>query len=196
MIARWTSLVPSQIRSTRSSRKNRSATFSRMYPRPPKTWTARSATRPAISDAYSLAIEHCACWTLTSAPASMPRAVSYTSDRAANSSVRLSASIAWIAPSSAIGPPCTCRPAANSVISCVSRAAGDQEAGVWEWAPGPSYWKLETHEFVHIVAGRMTVTPDGGESRDIGPGDTAVFPRGWAGTWQIHEKIRKVYVIF
>ncbi len=30
MIDRWTSLVPSQIRSTRSSRKNRSATFSRM----------------------------------------------------------------------------------------------------------------------------------------------------------------------
>jgi hypothetical protein len=30
MIARWISLVPSQIRSTRSSRKNRSATFSRM----------------------------------------------------------------------------------------------------------------------------------------------------------------------
>ncbi|MDQ2877087.1 MAG: cupin domain-containing protein [Actinomycetota bacterium] len=73
---------------------------------------------------------------------------------------------------------------------------GDQEAGVWECTPGPSYWKLETHEVVHIVAGRMTVTPDGGEAREIGPGDLAVFPRGWAGTWQVHEKIRKVYVIF
>ena len=30
MIIRWISLVPSQMRSTRSSRKNRSATFSRM----------------------------------------------------------------------------------------------------------------------------------------------------------------------
>lgn len=73
---------------------------------------------------------------------------------------------------------------------------GEQEVGVWECTPGPSYWKLETHEFVHIVSGRMTVTPDGGEALDIGPGQTAVFPRGWAGTWQIHEKIRKVYVIF
>src|SRR5206468_4144423 len=61
-ITRWISEVPSQIRSTRSSRKNRSATFSRMYPRPPKICTARSATRPAISLAYSLASEHCACW--------------------------------------------------------------------------------------------------------------------------------------
>ena len=36
----------------------------------------------------------------------------------------------------------------------------------------------------------------GGEPTEIGPGDTAVFPRGWAGTWQIHETIRKLYVLF
>ncbi|HEY2442661.1 MAG TPA: cupin domain-containing protein [Streptosporangiaceae bacterium] len=71
-----------------------------------------------------------------------------------------------------------------------------QEAGVWECTPGPSRWTLETNEFVHILAGRMTVTPDGGEPSQIGPGDTAVFPRGWTGHWQIHEKIRKLYVLF
>ena len=73
---------------------------------------------------------------------------------------------------------------------------GDQEAGVWECTAGPSRWSLADNEFVHILSGRMTVTPDGGEPADIGPGDTAVFPRGWAGTWQIHEKLRKVYVLF
>jgi uncharacterized protein len=73
---------------------------------------------------------------------------------------------------------------------------GDQEIGVWECTPGPSRWTLETHEFVQILAGRMTVTPDGGEPTEIGAGDTAVFPRGWTGTWQIDETIRKVYVIF
>ena len=73
---------------------------------------------------------------------------------------------------------------------------GDQEIGVWECDPGPSYWKLETNEAIHIVSGRMTCTPDGGEPQDIGPGDSAVFPRGWAGTWQIHETIRKLYVLF
>jgi uncharacterized protein len=73
---------------------------------------------------------------------------------------------------------------------------GEQEAGVWECTAGPSRWKLDTNEVVHIVSGRMTVTPDGGEPTDIGPGDTAVFPLGWTGTWQIHETIRKVYVIF
>jgi len=73
---------------------------------------------------------------------------------------------------------------------------GEQEAGVWDPAPGPSYWKLETNEFVHVLSGRMTVTPDGGAPQEVGPGDTAVFPRGWAGTWDIHETIRKVYVLF
>jgi uncharacterized protein len=73
---------------------------------------------------------------------------------------------------------------------------GDQEVGVWECTPGPSHWTLETHEFVQILAGRMTVTPDGGEPTEIGAGDTAVFPRGWTGSWQIHETVRKVYVIF
>jgi uncharacterized cupin superfamily protein len=42
----------------------------------------------------------------------------------------------------------------------------------------------------------MTVTPDGGEPLDINAGDSAVFPKGWAGTWDIHETIRKVFVIF
>jgi uncharacterized protein len=75
-------------------------------------------------------------------------------------------------------------------------ADGDQEAGVWECTPGPSRWNLESNEFVHILSGRMTVTPDGGETTEIGPGDTAVFPRGWTGDWQIHETIRKLYVLF
>jgi uncharacterized cupin superfamily protein len=73
---------------------------------------------------------------------------------------------------------------------------GEQEAGVWTCTPGPSHWTLETHEFVQILAGAMTVTPDGGDPTEISAGDTAVFPRGWSGTWQIHETIRKVYVIF
>jgi uncharacterized protein len=78
-----------------------------------------------------------------------------------------------------------------------SQATGaGQEAGVWECTAGPSRWTLEQNEFVHILSGRMTVTPDGGEATEIGPGDAAVFPRGWTGTWQIHETIRKLYVLF
>ncbi len=58
---------------------------------------------------------------------------------------------------------------------------GDQQIGIWECGPGPSRWLLETNEFVHIVAGRMTVTVDKGEAVVLAAGDTAVFPKGWSG---------------
>jgi uncharacterized protein len=74
--------------------------------------------------------------------------------------------------------------------------AGYASGGIWECTPGPSHWTLETHEVIHLVRGRMTVTPDGGEPATIGAGDMAVFPKGWSGSWDIHETVRKVYAIF
>ncbi|WP_157576150.1 cupin domain-containing protein [Mycobacterium sp. GA-2829] len=73
---------------------------------------------------------------------------------------------------------------------------GVASAGIWECAAGSSYWRLETHEVIHIVAGRMTVTPDGGSPLELKTGDVAVFPRGWSGTWDLHETIRKVFAVF
>jgi uncharacterized protein len=73
---------------------------------------------------------------------------------------------------------------------------GESSAGIWQCAPGPSRWTLETNEVIYLVAGRMTVTPDGGEAAQIGVGDMAVFPKGWTGTWELHETVRKVYSIF
>jgi hypothetical protein len=73
---------------------------------------------------------------------------------------------------------------------------GDQEIGIWECTAGPSRWHLETNEFIQVVAGRMTVTVDGGAALELVAGDTAVFAKGWTGTWEIAETLRKLYVIF
>lgn len=70
------------------------------------------------------------------------------------------------------------------------------ESGIWECTPGPSRWELETNEFVHVLSGSMTVTADGSDPMEVTAGDTVLFPKGWAGTWQIHETLRKLYVIF
>jgi len=78
-------------------------------------------------------------------------------------------------------------------------SSGDDEgpsAGVWECTAGPSYWVQEQHEFVHILSGTLTVTPERGAPATLGPGDCAVFPRGWRGSWDLHETVRKVYVLF
>src|SRR5437899_11584433 len=58
-------------------------------------------------------------------------------------------------------------------------ADGDQGVGVWQCTPGPSHWTLETNEAVHILSGRMTVSPDCVTPQDMGPGDRAGCHRGW-----------------
>jgi uncharacterized cupin superfamily protein len=73
---------------------------------------------------------------------------------------------------------------------------GELSAGIWQCGPGPSHWTLETNEVIYLVAGKMTVTPDGGAPTVVSVGDVAVFPKGWSGTWNIHETVRKVYSIF
>jgi len=73
---------------------------------------------------------------------------------------------------------------------------GEKSAGIWQCTPGQSYWEQHENEVIYVLAGRMTVTPDGAEPTDIGAGDIAVFPTGWKGTWDIHETVRKVYSIF
>jgi uncharacterized protein len=70
------------------------------------------------------------------------------------------------------------------------------ESGIWECTAGSSRWVLETNEFVHVLSGSMTITADGGEPEFVGPGDTVFIPRGWSGNWELHETLRKLYVIF
>jgi uncharacterized cupin superfamily protein len=47
-----------------------------------------------------------------------------------------------------------------------------------------------------MAAHGVELWADGGEPAEIGTGDMAVFPKGWTGTWDIHETVRKVYSIF
>ena len=46
-------------------------------------------------------------------------------------------------------------------------ADGDKSAGIWQCTPGPSYWVQEENEVIYVLAGRMTVTPDGGEPTEV-----------------------------
>jgi uncharacterized protein len=73
---------------------------------------------------------------------------------------------------------------------------GDQSVGLWECTAGPSYWVQDEHELIYVLTGSMTVTEDGGEAVEVKAGDTVMFPKGWSGTWLLHDTIRKVYAIF
>lgn len=70
-------------------------------------------------------------------------------------------------------------------------------SGSWESEPGTSRWEFtDRGEVITVVEGRMTVEEDGGAPVTLTPGDTAYFPVGWKGVWTVHEKLRKIYVVY
>lgn len=71
-------------------------------------------------------------------------------------------------------------------------ADGKQCNGIWQCTPGTFDW---THmdETATIVAGRVTVTPEGGSPIEIAAGDVAFFPEGTKTRWQVHETVRKSF---
>ena len=74
---------------------------------------------------------------------------------------------------------------------------GSLLAGVWEASPGLSRWEFIDHgEVIHVLEGSMTVRPDEGDPITLVSGVSAVFPIGWKGTWEIHERIRKLFVVY
>lgn len=70
-------------------------------------------------------------------------------------------------------------------------------AGTWETDEGESRWEFtDEGEVIYVLSGKMTVQQDGADPQDIGPGDLAVFPKGWKGTWNVTERLTKVYAIY
>jgi uncharacterized cupin superfamily protein len=70
-------------------------------------------------------------------------------------------------------------------------------SGTWECEPGLSRWEFDTRgEFIHVTAGSMTITRDGEEPVKLTEGSSAIFALGWHGTWEVHDTLRKVFVVF
>ena len=70
---------------------------------------------------------------------------------------------------------------------------GVEDWPVWSCEVSRFPWTYEERETCYILAGRVTVTPDGGEPVTIGAGDLVTFPAGLSCTWDVHEPIRKHY---
>ena len=63
------------------------------------------------------------------------------------------------------------------------------------WTKGVSEfpWEYDVEETCYVLEGRVTVTPEGGEPVEIGPGELVTFPRGMRCTWRVDVPIRKHY---
>jgi uncharacterized cupin superfamily protein len=72
---------------------------------------------------------------------------------------------------------------------------GSMISGYWEATPGTYHATYTEYEFVHIMEGRLTITPDGGAPVVLGPGDAFIVEPGFKGLWKIDETIRKHFAI-
>ncbi len=72
---------------------------------------------------------------------------------------------------------------------------GDLAAGTWECGPGKLQLDLDVTEFCHLLKGHWLLTSDSGKVTELRAGDSWVFPRGWKGTSEVVETVRKVYLI-
>jgi uncharacterized cupin superfamily protein len=72
---------------------------------------------------------------------------------------------------------------------------GNLVAGTWECGPGKLKLDLDITEFCHLLKGHWILTSESGQVTEIKAGDSWVFPRGWKGTSEVVEAVRKVYLI-
>jgi hypothetical protein len=64
---------------------------------------------------------------------------------------------------------------------------------VWEKEVSVFPWTYDSNETCYILAGNVTVTPEGGEPVTFGTGDLVSFPAGMSCTWDIQAAIKKHY---
>jgi len=72
---------------------------------------------------------------------------------------------------------------------------GNLIAGTWECEPGTLDLNLDLTEFCHLLEGHWKFVSDSGQVTEVRAGDSWVFPRGWKGTAEVIEKVRKVYMM-
>ncbi len=68
---------------------------------------------------------------------------------------------------------------------------GTTLAGLWECTPGSYHATYAAAEFVHLIAGRITITPEGGTPVTVVAGDAFVVAATFKGVWKIEETVRK-----
>lgn len=72
---------------------------------------------------------------------------------------------------------------------------GNMITGTWESEPGTLELDLDLTEFCHLLEGHWRFTSESGQVTEVRAGDSWVFPRGWKGTAEVIEKVRKVYMM-
>lgn len=74
--------------------------------------------------------------------------------------------------------------------------SGQFFAGIWESTPGKWTVNYVEEEFCAILAGKVVLTAEDGTAETFVKGDAFIIPRGFIGTWETIEAVKKWYVIY
>jgi hypothetical protein len=76
-------------------------------------------------------------------------------------------------------------------------AADGVSAGIWHCEPGR--WRIEfgphEHEYFIVLEGRARLHGMDGAVTELGPGQAAVIPAGFRGSFEVLERVRKHFVV-
>ena len=68
--------------------------------------------------------------------------------------------------------------------------------GLWECTPGSWSITRETTESFLVLHGKATLREaDGSLREELRPGMWHTTPSGWCGSWEVHETVRKLFVL-
>jgi len=71
----------------------------------------------------------------------------------------------------------------------------EPDFGIWECSPGKWNRQIRKAEFAHFISGRATFHASNGQVIEINAGDALYFPAESLGVWEIHETVRKTYIL-
>ncbi len=70
---------------------------------------------------------------------------------------------------------------------------GVDKWSTWECDVKKFDWQYDESEVFYVLEGKVKVTTTEGEEVEFGKGDLVSFPKGVKCTWDVKERIRKVY---
>ena len=71
----------------------------------------------------------------------------------------------------------------------------EPDFGIWECSPGKWNRQIRKAEFAHFISGHATFHASSGQVIEINAGDALYFPAESLGVWEIHETVRKTYIL-
>lgn len=81
-------------------------------------------------------------------------------------------------------------------LESFSAQHGQLSSGVWEATAGAFRSHCAGYvEFCHILEGSCRVVDPDGTSHSLTAGDSFVLPEGFAGHWEVDERVKKVFFI-